>query len=222
MTMFSEINDPPYNAADPSARRRTGQGRSALTLLLTSVLAVASLLTTAGSTAASEAPGGNARQPAETASVRCDPSTLNAWVGTTVSVTIYVQNVVDLYGLDVRLVFDPAYAQVIDSDPVAAGVQIQPLGGFLSPDFVVRRTADNATGQVRYAATQISPSPPVSGSGAVARIDLRGIQPGATTVPITQVELARNDGTSIPATTQACTWNFSQPRPLFLPLVTIR
>jgi hypothetical protein len=101
-------------------------------------------------------------------------------------------------------------------------VQIQPLGGFLSPDFVVRRTADNDTGLIRYAVTQVAPSPPVSGSGAVARIDLRGVQPGAITVPFTQVELARSDGSVIPATMQACTWRFSQPQLRYLPLIIVR
>ena len=133
--------------------------------------------------------------------VRCDPNPLGAAVGSTASVTIYVQDVAGLYGLDVRLQFDPAYAQVVDADPATPGVQIQPLGGFLSPDFVVRRSADNVTGLIHYAVTQVSPSPPVNGSGAVARIDLRGVQPGAITVPFTQVELARNDGSTIPATT---------------------
>lgn len=156
----------------------------------------------------------------QTATVRCEPDLLLAAVGATASVTIYVQDVADLYGLDVRMQFDPAYAQVVDADPAAAGVQIQPLGGFLSPDFVVRRTADNATGLIRYAVTQVAPSPPVSGSGAVARIDLRGVQPGVINVPFTQVELVRNNGSAIPTTTQACTWQFSQPRMRYLPLVT--
>lgn len=153
----------------------------------------------------------------EAAIVRCDPVTLSSAVGLTASVTIFVQDVADLYGLDVRLLFDPAVVQVIDADPTAAGVQIEPLGGFLAPDFVVRRTADNTTGLVRYAATQVFPSQPVSGSGAVARIDLVATRPGIVTVPFTQVELVSNDGGVIPVTTQACTWQFSQRH--YLPLV---
>ena len=220
--MTSDMNRMQGFSVELNACRRTEQWRSILIVILASVLAFVGFLAASGPAAAITRSLSAAREPAITAIVRCDPSTLNALVGTTVSVTIYVENVVDLYGLDVRMVFDPLYAQVVDSDPVAPGVQIQPLDGFLSPDFVVRRSADNTTGQIRYAATQISPSQPVSGSGAVARIDLHGIQPGTIAVPITQVELARNDGTSIPATTEACAWQFSQPRPLFLPLVTIQ
>lgn len=158
----------------------------------------------------------------QAAMVRCDPDPLNGIPGATASVTIFVQDVADLYGLDVIMQFDPAYAQVVDADPATAGVQIQPLGGFLSPDFVLRRTADNATGVIRYLVTQLAPSQPVSGSGAVARIDLRGVQPGAIAVPFLQIELARPDGTIIPATTQVCTWQFSQPRLRYLPLMVIR
>lgn len=158
----------------------------------------------------------------QTTTVRCEPDLLIAAMGASASVAIYVQDVVDLYGLDVRMQFDPAYAQVVDADPGVSGVQIQPLSGFVSSDFVVRRSADNTTGVIHYAVTQVAPSPPASGSGAVARIELRGVQPGVIAVPFTQIELARNDGSIIPATTQACTWQFSQPRLRYLPLVTIR
>jgi len=157
-----------------------------------------------------------------TATVRCEPDPLNVPVGATTSVTIYVQDVVDLFGLDVRMRFDPAYVQVVDADPATPGVQIQPLSGFLSPDFVVRRIADNETGLIRYALTQVAPSPPASGSGAVARIDLYGVQPGTLTIPFPQVELVRRDGSAIPAATEACTWQFNQPRLRYLPLIIIR
>lgn len=222
MTIHGEINTIQQPMLDVAARRRTGQRRSARTVLLANLFAIVALLAAAGPLAAQDELSLAGKAPSNAAIVRCDPSALNAFVGTTVSVTIYVQDVVDLYGLDVRLMFDPAYVQAVDTDPATAGVQIQPLSGFLSPDFVVRRSADNTTGLVRYAATQVAPSQPVSGSGAVARIDLRAVQPGAITVPFPQVELARNNGTTIPATTQACTCQFSQPRPIFLPLVTIR
>jgi hypothetical protein len=210
-----------HRAIGVTPRRWVGRQRSAIPALLASALVALGLLA-AGPSPVQSAQTIAAAPGNDGAIVRCDPSTLNASVGATVSVTIFVQDVVDLYGLDVRLVFDPAYAQVVDSDPSATGVQIQPLSGFLSPDFVVRRTADNSTGLVRYAVTQVAPSQPVTGSGAVARIDLRGTQPGAITVPFTNVELVRNNGSAIAATTQACTWQFSQPRLRYLPLITIR
>ena len=222
MTTPSKTNATRKRAIDMTAHQWKGRQRRVTAILFFNALLVAGLLAVASPAPAQGALTVVAIPRSEAATVRCDPSTLNASVGTTVSVTIFVQDVVDLYGLDVRLAFDPAYAQVVDSDPTASGVQIQPLSGFLSPDFVVRRSADNTTGLIRYAATQVSPSQPVSGSGAVARIDLRGTQPGIITVPITQVELARSDGSTIPATAQVCTWQFSQPRHRYLPLVTVR
>lgn len=157
-----------------------------------------------------------------TATVRCEPDPLIAPSGLPTSVTIYVQDVTDLFGLDVRMRFDPTYAQVIDADPNVAGVQIQPLSGFLSPDFVVRRIADNDVGLIRYAATQVAPSPPATGSGAVARIDLQGIRPGTDTILFPQVELVRNDGSAIPSTTEACTWQFNPMQLHYLPLIIMR
>lgn len=220
MTMYGDTNTALNHATDKAARCRIDGQRWVIIIVLVGAFTVAGLLAATGPSPAQGAPTVAAGRLSQATIVRCDPSTLNAVVGATVSVTIFVQDVVDLYGLDVHLVFDPAHAQVVDADPAAVGVQIQPLSGFLSPDFVIRRSADNATGLVRYAATQVSPSQPVSGSGAVVRIDLRGTQPGAIPVPITQIELARSDGSTIPATSQACTWQFSQRQMRYLPLVT--
>ena len=100
-----------------TARRRTEQQRRALTLLLANLCAIVALLAATGPLAAQDEPSFAVKTRSNEAIVRCDPSTLHAFVGTTVSVTIYVQDVVDLYGLDVRLMFDPAFVQVVDADP---------------------------------------------------------------------------------------------------------
>ena len=89
-------------------------------------------------------------------------------VGQDLVIDIYVQDVVDLYGADVRLSFNTSIAQVVDANPTLAGTQIQPLATFMSPDFVIKKEANNSAGTIWYAATQINPSPPVSGSGPLA------------------------------------------------------
>ena len=151
----NETNATQKWATEVTARREMRRQRRMIAALLAISLTMVGLLAAAAPSPALGALTVAAKPGSDAAVVRCDPSTLNAYVGMTVSVTIFVQDVVDLYGLDVRLVFDPAYAQVVDTDPTVAGVQIQPLSGFLSPDFVVRRSADNITGLVRYAATQV-------------------------------------------------------------------
>ena len=128
-------------------------------------LIVAALLQGA---AASAAPG-------QSAIVRPDPLVATVPVGGQVVVKIYIQDVQNLYGSDIRFSYDPAVLEVQDADPVASGVQIQPLNTFLKPDFVARNKACNVVdpsdtlcpvaGILRYAVTQVNPSAPASGLG---------------------------------------------------------
>jgi hypothetical protein len=159
------------------------------------------------------------RAGADNTVVRCNPAVVTATVRSRANLEIYVENVVDLYGADVRLSFDPAFAQVADADPVASGVQIEILRDFLKPDFVVRKSADNISGAIWYAATQVSPTLPVSGSGAVARVTFLPQTTGTFTMSFTYQELARRTGAQIPATAQDCVITFVKGRERYLPLI---
>jgi hypothetical protein len=161
-------------------------------------LAALSLAALGDAAAAPEGPG------MDDALVRCEPAVALGPATATLAVDIYVEDVVDLYGADIRLLFDTTYAQVVDADPFAPGVQIQPLAGFLSPDFVIRREADNSTGLIWYAVTQINPSPPASGSGALARVTFQPQSTAAFTMPVTNHQLAAPGGVPIPSTAQPC------------------
>jgi hypothetical protein len=141
--------------------------------------------------------------------VRCEPIAASGTVGEVVSVDLYVENVLDLYGADVRLSFDPAFLQVVDADPAVSGVQIQLLGDFLTPDFVLRKIADNAAGTIWYAVTQTNPTEPRSGSGSLARVSFQALQAGVITVPFTYEKLVRSDGSRISAVTQSCSITFA-------------
>jgi hypothetical protein len=132
-----------------------------------------------------------------------------AGINQTITVTIYVENAGELYGADVRLAFDPTVLQVVDADPSAAGVQIAPRADLLKPDFVVKRKACNAAiagdpdcptgGLVWYAATQVNPSAPVTGSGALAAITFRRIAQGEAYLRISYQELVTRTGQAIAA-----------------------
>jgi hypothetical protein len=128
--------------------------------------------------------------------VRCNPAVVTGPLRSGVSVEIYVENVVDLYG-----------------------VQIEVLSGFLKPDFVVRKIADNTAGTIWYAATQVNPTLPVSGSGALARVTLLPQMAGTFTMPFTYQKLVLRTGVQIPATAQDCVITFKQLPALFLPMV---
>ena len=118
-------------------------------------------------------------------------------VGRTTTVTLQLENVSALYGAEVIITFDPSLLEVQDASPGEVGVQVT-LGTFLSPDFVVRNAANNATGTVDIALTQLAPRQPVSGSGVLATIVFKGKQSGTSALQIQKVVLSNTDGVSIP------------------------
>ena len=103
----------------------------------------------------------SAGAPGQETVVRPDPLVTVVGIGGQVVVNIYIQDVQNLYGADIRLSFDPAVLEVQDANPAVSGVQIQPLSTFLKPDFVARNKACNVVdpadpgcqvaGIVRYA-----------------------------------------------------------------------
>lgn len=135
------------------------------------------------------------------ATVRLAPATLDVGAGLTAAVAVRVENVERLYGLDIRLAFDPAAVEVVDADPAAPGIQVRP-GDLLSLDMVARNTADNTAGTVWFAMTQVNPSPEVSGSGIAFSVTFRGRREGAKSpLAVTYARLASRDGRELPATT---------------------
>ena len=152
-----------------------------------------------------------AAQPApnDDAIARCEPLNASGPYGQDLTVDIYIQNVVDLYGADVRWSFDTAIAQVVDADGNVPGTQIQPLYTFMVPGFIIKKEADNVAGTVWYAATQLNPSPPVSGSGSLARVTFRANAPGSFPLLVTSAQLSKAGGIPIPVTTMNCSVTFT-------------
>lgn len=129
--------------------------------------------------------------------VRVIPTTLTLTVGGVSDVAVEVVDVEGLYGFDVRLSFDPTVLEVVDADPNRPGVQVS-LGRLLDPGISVRDGADNTTGVIHYAMTQLNPSEAKSGTGNLVVIKLRGKTVGVSDLAITSVDLARRDASAIP------------------------
>ncbi len=128
------------------------------------------------------------------ATVRPDQPLLEIGLGQVEMINIVLENAEEVYGIDVRLHFDPAVVEVIDADPDREGVQIVP-GKFPQPDFLVCADADNQAGAVQYVITQVNPTPPASGMGVVFSIQLRGKSPGGQSdLTIDFVEIADRHG----------------------------
>lgn len=138
--------------------------------------------------------------------VRCDPLGITGQVGEQFNVDLYVQDVTNLYGLQLRIDFDPTIVQAVDMDAIFPGVQILPLVNFLVPGFIVEREANNITGIVEYSMTQLDPQPPANGSGGVARIVFQPLKAGSFTMTWddSYVLLSAPAGVPIPSTTTDC------------------
>lgn len=149
-----------------------------------------------------------APQPADPAIVRPDPLSSSVKVGDTFVVNLYVQDIVDGYGLDVRMCFDPQVIQVQDVDANIPGIQIQPLATFMQPAFVIKREAQNApdparaecatSGFIWYAFTQLNPTPPKTGSGAIAAVTFKAVGAGVSPLTVAYHKASDRSGNEIP------------------------
>jgi len=137
-----------------------------------------------------------------TSQVRVQPDPFRVALGKTAQLTIEIVDVKELYGVDFLLKFDPAALEVVDAEPNQAGIQVN-LGTFLDAGVELRNQADNAAGTVRFAMTQLHPSPAKSGSGSLVVITFRGKALAANSpLRLENVQLARRDGIEIQANTQ--------------------
>ncbi|MGQ9501561.1 MAG: cohesin domain-containing protein [Anaerolineae bacterium] len=82
---------------------------------------------------------------------------------------VRVDDVHDLYAVDMVIRFDATRLQVADADAQTSGLQIKP-GEAPRPDFVAVNSVDSARGIIRYVATQLGEDVAFSGSGTIATI----------------------------------------------------
>jgi general secretion pathway protein D len=153
-------------------------------------LLLAALLTLVGAVAASAA------QPP---TVGLLPAEAQIRVGQTIDVSAVVQGVSGLFGIDVRLSFNPAVLQVVDADAATPGVQATP-GQCPHPDFVAKNEADNGAGTVWYAVTQLRPREPFSGSGTILTVRFKAKAGGTSMVTLSSVQLVDANGLEIQRT----------------------
>jgi len=132
--------------------------------------------------------------------VKISPSSAFVAPNATVTVTIQIENINNLFGAEVHLTFDPALLEVVDADAGTAGIQIA-HGGLLSPDFVAQNLVDASAGRIDYAISQMPTHTPASGSGSLANITFKGKAAGTSSIAFTTVLLADTNGAQIAAIT---------------------
>jgi len=116
-----------------------------------------------------------------------------------VDVTIHLENVYNLYAVDLSLTFDPNFVEVVDrlTDEIAnPGINLQPLAPWDSPAtaYTVSNLADNGAGTIRFIASLLNTEAPITGSLDVATIRLRAKDLGESMLSITGMELSDRDG----------------------------
>jgi len=111
--------------------------------------------------------------------------------GGTGTTDVRVADVVNLYGVQFRVNFDPGVVQVVDADPNTAGVQMG-IGALFSGKnyFVARNIVSNTTGVGEFVVTLVAPATPISGAGVLAAINWKGKNAGESPITLTLTGLA--------------------------------
>ncbi|MEM7536066.1 MAG: SdrD B-like domain-containing protein [Chloroflexota bacterium] len=114
---------------------------------------------------------------------------------------VQIDNVVNLYGLQIELAFDPALVGIVDPFEFLPGIQILP-GDFLPPEVTIQNIVDMDNGLINYAISLEGVQPGVSGSGLLAQVVFEGLISGTTPISLTHVVLSDPDSQSIAHTTR--------------------
>jgi hypothetical protein len=115
------------------------------------------------------------------------PYTQSVDVGGTVTVSLAVLNISNLYGCTLVATFDSSRLEVTRLGD----------GDFLTEGFGIRQFS-NASGVITYAYTMLNPSLPRSGSGDLCRITFRAKAPGTSGIDFVSATLLDSNGNSIP------------------------
>lgn len=148
--------------------------------------------------------------------LRLEPSSRQLNVGETATFQLRLDNALNLTEVNLELRFTPGIIEIQDSDSGTEGVQIQP-GDFFSADYVGNNQVDNGAGIIRYyALPEIT-----NGSGLLANIIFRAVNPGSTSLSFAVAELADEENSLEPVAAQPAEITVNavagQPSPVFTP-----
>jgi hypothetical protein len=125
--------------------------------------------------------------------------------GETATITIGIRDVVNLYGVQFDLTFDPTVVEIIDPDGDPENGIIVPGDIFPPNEYeVAYEQVDNATGLAEFAISllRVPKAPPFAGSGDVAVITVRGLIDGVSPLVLADAKLANDEGQPIDALTE--------------------
>ena len=132
----------------------------------------------------------------ETTAATVNLPELEMELGTTQVVNISVEDVTNLYQVDMHLSFDPELLEVVDAAPDSEDIQIQ-AGKFLSPDLVAENIVYQDEGEIYFSLEQLEPTEPVSGSGNLAAITFLAEEIGESALRFEEFYLTDYEGEAI-------------------------
>ncbi|MFA7628492.1 MAG: cohesin domain-containing protein [Candidatus Dojkabacteria bacterium] len=116
--------------------------------------------------------------------------------GVAVEIPIDIEDVVDLYGIEIELEFDPTFWEFEDADPRREGIQ-PAIGTFLDPGMTLFSIIDMEEGRIHLVMSQVNPSEAKSGDGNILVLYASALKTGVTSFEVTKVELSTRDGIGI-------------------------
>ncbi len=133
--------------------------------------------------------------------IRPDPLLFGLKPAAQDTISVVVENVHNLYALEIHLAFDPHVLEVMDADPVQEGVQIEPAEWWEN-GFVAVNRVDNSRGRIDFAATLLNPALPVSGDQTIAVITFHAREAGDSELSIEAAILSTREAVEIPYITR--------------------
>jgi len=110
-------------------------------------------------------------------------------------IAIVLADVVNLYGVEFHLRYNPKLVEIVDADTSLPGVQITPGPAFTSgKGFVALNHVDMTEGTIDLAATRLNPAPALFGRAVVASFSAKPLAAGELHLTYDQVLLADRNG----------------------------
>lgn len=138
--------------------------------------------------------------------VKPDPDYREIGLGSTATIAIAAYDFTDLFGVQLKLNFDPSKLQVIDADPVVSGIQVA-LGDILSGLnwYILENTVDNTAGEITVIASLTGVATGYNGSGALINITFMGAATGTSGLGFAELVCSDHNGLGIAANGQSGT-----------------
>ena len=133
-----------------------------------------------------------AGEESQAGTIRVTPSPAQIDVDESVTVEIWVDDVVGYYGIELRARFNPARV-------MAPSANCTPLWDVFDAQdhFILSNVVDNETGEFVYIVSNLNPAEPFSGSGRICSITFVGLEDGLSSLEIYYAKASDRDATPL-------------------------